>query len=447
MFEKKVYDKIKELAKELLPDCLVFIQKLMQTPSISGNERAVSDLINAELNKLGYDKVWKDKYGNLIGQIHGEPGGPTIMYNSHMDHVDPGNLDNWEGYDPYGGLIDVCLVDNADRSAQEEAECIHGRGASDVKSGHGFQIYAGAILLKLREMGIKFKGTFLYVGAVQEETGQNAGTRFMLDNAFSNHDPELEFDAMVSSEATSLGLYLGHRGRVEYLITVYGRTSHGSKPQAGINAVYKAMPVIEKIQHEVIPNLPTDPDGEVEDASISLNIIECKPGALSIVPDQCLLYLDRRTMIGETAESAMADLQKVLDDIAAQDPDFKAKIEVKTAEDVSYTGEIMSGYKISEPWKTPKDHPFTQACAAALEAVQLIVSYGYWSFATDGGVTAGKYRKPTIGFSGMQEQYAHTPFDKCRTDYIERSIAGNAAIFLKASEMNKEDFTKLSFER
>jgi hypothetical protein len=45
----------------------------------------------------------------------------------------------------------------------------------------------------------------------------------------------------------------------------------------------------------------------------------------------------------------------------------------------------------------------------------------------------------------MQEQYAHTPIDKCRTDYIELAIAGNASIFLKSSEMDKEEFKKLEF--
>jgi hypothetical protein len=45
----------------------------------------------------------------------------------------------------------------------------------------------------------------------------------------------------------------------------------------------------------------------------------------------------------------------------------------------------------------------------------------------------------------MQEQFAHTPYDKCRTDFIELAIAGNVSIFLKASEMKKEDFKKLEF--
>lgn len=443
MYSKETYELINELAKEMMPDCMKFIQKLIQTPSISGNEYELTKIIVAELEKLGYDEIFRDKYGNIIGIIKGEEDGPTIMYNSHMDHVEPGDPNNWEGYDPYGGEIDVCECDNMDCSAKEMVECIHGRGASDVKSGHGFQIYAGGVLLKLRERGIKIKGNFMYTGVVHEESGQNGGTRRMVAETFP--EKGWDFDAMVSSEATSLSLYLGHRGRIEYLITTYGRTSHGSCPQKGINAIYKAMPVIDKIKNEVIPNLPKDPDGEVEDASISLNIIECSPGALSIVPDQCFLSFDRRTMIGETEESAMQILQKVIDECAAEDPEFKATVEVKPDIDVCYTDEVMNGYKFTEAWKIKKDHPFTQACAAALENVGQPVKYGYWSFATDAAVTAGQHRKPTIGYSGMQEQFAHTPFDKCRTDYIEKAMAGNAAIFLTASEMKKEDFKKLDF--
>ena len=150
-------------------------------------------------------------------------------------------------------------------------------------------------------------------------------------------------------------------------------------------------------------------------------------------------------MIGETEESAMKILQKVLDDVAAEDPEFRAKIEVKPCIDKCYTGEVMEGYKYTEAWKIKKDHPFTKACAAALENVGQPVKYGYWSFATDAAVTAGHYRKPTIGYSGMQEQFAHTPYDKARTDFIEKAMAGNAAIFLTAGQMKKEDFKALDF--
>lgn len=443
LFGKEVYAKVNELAKEYRPEAVKFIQKLVQTPSTSGEEFALTELLIKEMKKLGYDEVFRDAQGNIVGMIHGEPGGPTIMYNSHMDHVLPGNPDNWEGYDPYGGLIDICKVDDRDRTKQEEVECIHGRGASDVKSGHGFQIYAGAILLKLREMGYKIRGTFMYTGVVQEEPAEMVGMSYLIDNTFK--EKRLDYDAMVSSEATSLSLYLGHRGRTEYLITTYGRTSHGSRPHYGINAIYKAIPVIQAIQNELIPSLKSDPEGDLEDASLSLNIISCSPGALSIVPDQCFLSMDRRTLPGETAESALGELKAIINKVSETDPQFKADVVVKNAVEKSYTGMEFKVAKDMAPWKTPKDHPFTKACAAALEEVGQEVSYGYWSFGTDGSKTAGIDRKPTIGYSAMQEQFAHTPFDKCRLDFIELAIAGNAAIFLKGSEMDKGDFKKLEF--
>ncbi len=90
------------MSKELYDDMIAFSQKLIQTPSISGNEKGVADLDLAEMEKLGYDEVFRDDMGNVVGIVKGTEPGPTIMYNSHMDHVDPGDPANWEGYDPYG---------------------------------------------------------------------------------------------------------------------------------------------------------------------------------------------------------------------------------------------------------------------------------------------------------------------------------------------------------
>ena len=61
---------------------------------------------------------------------------------------------------------------------------------------------------------------------------------------------------------------------------------------------------------------------------------------------------------------------------------------------------------------------------------------------------SGELRIPTIGYSAMQEQYAHTPFDKCRIDFIEKAMAGNAAIFMKASQLPREKLEKTwTFDR
>jgi putative selenium metabolism hydrolase len=357
-----------------------------------------------------------------------------------MDHVSPGDVANWQGYDPYGGLIDVCPVDTQDKTP-DVAECIHGRAASDVKGGEAVQIYAGGLLAKLRDKGYPVKGTFMFTGVVQEEPAEMVGMLHLVDKTFPARG--LSYDAMVSSEATSLKLYCGHRGRVEMLITVYGRTSHGSAPWLGINAIYKAIPLITRIKDELYPSLPTDP--ELGQASVSLNIIECSPGALSIVPDRCLLSLDRRTLPGETAATALAQIQEIIDDLAAQDPEFKADVVVKSAVETSYTGLAYEVAKDMSPWKISLDHGFTKAAAAALEAVGQNVKYGYWDFGTDASKTCGIDRKPTIGYSPMQEQYAHTPYDKCRTDFMRTALTGNAAIYLNAVAQGPEAFAKVEW--
>lgn len=431
---------IKEIAKDLYSDLVAFGQKLVQTPSISGTEEALADLNLAEMKKLGYDEVFRDTHGNVIGLVKGTEPGPTIMFNSHMDHVSPGDAANWEGYDPYGGLIDVCKVDTQDKS-MDEVECIHGRGASDVKCGEAVQIYAGGLLVKLREKGYPIKGTFMFTGVVQEEPAEMVGMLHLVDKTLV--EKGLSYDAMVSSEATSLKLYCGHRGRVEMLITVYGRTSHGSAPWLGINAIYKAIPLITKIKEELYPSLPKDED--LGQASVSLNIIECSPGALSIVPDKCMLSLDRRTLPGETAASAMAQIQKIIDDLASEDPEFKADVIVKTAVETSYTGIAYKAEKVMNPWKMSTEHAFVKAASAALEGVGQTVKYGHWDFGTDASKTCGIDRKPTIGYSPMQEQYAHTPYDKCRTDFMKTALVGNVAIFLNAAAQGPETFEKVEW--
>lgn len=429
-----IYERTKEIAVGMEEDLIDFTQRLIQTKSISGFEDKVAKVYIEEMEKLGYDEVFQDKAGNVVGIIRGELDGPTIMYNAHLDHVSEGDINNWEGYDPYGGEVDICEVDNRDKSAVEKTKCIHGRAASDTKGGGACQVYSGAILLKLRQEGYKFAGNYMFTGVVHEETSECAGMLYLVDNTFPERG--LDYDALVSCEATSLNLYLGHRGRTEYLITTYGRTSHGSAPWLGINAVYKAIPLITKLKDELYPSLKTD--SELGQASISLNIIECSPGALSIVPDKCMLSIDRRTVPGETTAEVIAQFQKCIDEVTATDPEFKASVKIKDAVEKTYTGLEMPLVKDVLPWKQPVDHPFTLACQEGLDTLGYSYKRDYWIFATDMSLNCGRDHKPCIGYSPMQEQYAHTPYDKVRVDYMMEALSGNVGIFLAAGERGLE---------
>ena len=91
--------------ESLLAACVDFAQRLIQTPSMPGEEGEIARLIAAELERLAFDRVWLDGAGNVCGRIAGrEPGLPALVLNSHIDHVDPGDPALWP-VPPYSGEI------------------------------------------------------------------------------------------------------------------------------------------------------------------------------------------------------------------------------------------------------------------------------------------------------------------------------------------------------
>ena len=62
-----------------------FLQALVRTKSLSGEEKAVVDLIAGEMERLGYDGAEIDAYGNVVGIIEGNHPGPTLLMDGHVD--------------------------------------------------------------------------------------------------------------------------------------------------------------------------------------------------------------------------------------------------------------------------------------------------------------------------------------------------------------------------
>lgn len=431
-----MYEELKRLSNDLKADMIRFCQDLISTPALPGKEKEISELYLNEMIKLGYDDVFRDEWGNVIGIIKGNASGPTIMYNGHLDHVDPGEVSEWAGYDPYGGEIDENLMFNQDMDKEEMTEVIHGRGAADIKSGAAAQIYSGAALIKLREKGYKLKGNFLISMVVMEETAEMLGMIKLMEDTFPSRG--INIDGVISSEATSLKLILGHRGRVEMKVTISGATSHASAPWLGINAVNKATRFIDEVEKVVKEN--GHRDEYLGKSSIALTIINCTPGALAIVPDRCHITYDRRFVPGETVESCISEIQRVIDRLASEDKTFRASVEVSTVTRVTYTGKEVTLPNQKEAWTIDQEHPFVKACAVALEKVEQPVKYGHWHFGTDLPVICARYNKPAIGYSGMQEYYVHRPIEKVRIDYLEKSIIGYASMFLELSKLSKDVF-------
>ncbi|RLG80850.1 MAG: YgeY family selenium metabolism-linked hydrolase, partial [Thermoprotei archaeon] len=167
-------------------DLIKIVKSLIETPSLSGEEKDIAYLIRDFLNDYGVDKSFIDKYGNVIGIIKGGLN-RTIVFEGHMDHVPPGNISNWK-YDPYKPEI----IENR----------IYGRGAVDMKGAIGSMIYS------IPKVSKKDIPSIYYIFVPYEEISEGVLFKKALEETLN-----LRPDLVVLGEATNLDLYIGQRGR------------------------------------------------------------------------------------------------------------------------------------------------------------------------------------------------------------------------------------------
>ena len=144
------YEQIKKAAESYRADMTRFLRAMISHPSESCEEKEVVACIKAEMEKLGYDAVEVDGLGNVIGWM-GE-GDKIIAFDSHIDTVGIGNINNWEA-DPYQGYEDDAVI--------------FGRGGSDQEGGMAAATYGAKIMKDLGLIPAGYK--IMVVGSVQEE--------------------------------------------------------------------------------------------------------------------------------------------------------------------------------------------------------------------------------------------------------------------------------------
>ena len=239
-----------------------------------------------------------------------------------------------------------------------------------------------------------------------------------LEHLLTHSIPEAE--VVVLGEATNLDVYRGHRGRAEFAIHTSGKAAHASAPERGVNAIYRMAPIAGQIE---TLNERLAVDEFLGKGTVVLSKVECDTPSLNAVPDGCTIYLDRRLTLGESVESATAELEALP---AVQDGD--ATIELLKYEGLAYTGMTLTTDKYFPTWITPEDHPSVVAgVEAAQHALGRTPKVGRWVFSTNGVSSAGKLGIPTIGFGPANEIYAHSVNDQCPVDHLWTAAAWYAA--------------------
>jgi putative selenium metabolism hydrolase len=392
-------------------DVISFTQELIRIPSLTGEEGEVAQLILEKLGEISVDEAFIDGIGNVVGVLKGDSNGPNIMLNGHLDIVPAGRVENWHGYDPFGGEID-------------KDGNIHGRGAADIKGGVSVQLFTMKLLKSLVDRGINLPGNVIFSQVVHEESAEMLGMEYL----FRETLPEkgINIDVVLLCEPTGLKVILGQRGKVELVITTSGRTAHSSVPHKGVNALQKMLPVLDRIFNEMGTNLQKHPD--LGQGSVTVTNLICRPGAQSMTPDECEISVDYRYLPGQSLENIIADFNQMFKEIRLDDPAFEAEIHVRTFLERSYTGYQKEVQRHHPLWIIERNHVFVQKTLQALQRVSQDPEVGYWEFGTDGGMSAGILGIPTIGYSGAEECYAHTSEEQVNIDMLMQSLEGYFAI-------------------
>jgi len=314
-------------------DAVRLTQEIVRVPSVVGDEGELSDALTARMERMDYDEVYQQDAlpgrRNVIGVVDSGRPGPTLVLTGHID-TKPVCV-GWDE-DPYSGKI-------ADGR-------LHGHAVMDMKAGIGGIVAAGDALARCRD---RWSGKVLVAGVVDHMGDQIGAIRF-----FEEH----EADLCILAELTDLDIYLGHRGRLYWDITAYGRSAHTCRRHDAVNAVARMAPLIEEI--ETLRLMPEVPDWVAELVGPELYTAVGRvygglpPGGPSMIPDECTIRVDSRPHPGMGEEPVRTALQERIDVVAARFPDTRYEMVLADRKD-SYLIE--------------RDHPLVEAVDAACHEV------------------------------------------------------------------------------
>lgn len=351
---------------------ILFTRSLIRTPSVSGDEHDVVDVILGGMHAAGFDAFWRDDAGSAAGMVLGAEPGPTLLLCGHCDTVGIAAGVEWR-HDPFGGEI--------------EDGFIYGRGAADMKGALAAMIHAVAGLDRSR-----LKGRVVIAATVMEENLEGAALKVIMD--------AIRPDGVVIGEATGLDLNRGGRGRAEIHLETVGQPAHSSNPEVGRNAVLDMLPVVA-----AAAALPVRSDPLLGPAICALTDIISDPyPGYSVIPSRCRVTCDRRLLVGETPEGVLAGFQRLA---SAAPPGAELRVRIAEGAHRTYTGQMLAGPKFLPAWVFPEEHPFVQAALQGLRAAGLNPAIGAYRFCTDAAYSAGTAGVPTVGFGPGREQDAH----------------------------------------
>ncbi|MHA1630357.1 MAG: YgeY family selenium metabolism-linked hydrolase [Candidatus Heimdallarchaeota archaeon] len=382
-------------------------QELIRIKSLTGQEEAIIQFLKEKMLEMGFEEVFIDEMGNLIGRIGS--GKKILAIDAHVDTVAVGRQRLWK-FNPLGGDVSQGKI--------------YGRGACDQKGGLAAALLAVKFLIT---QGFPKNLTLYFVASICEEDYEGLSWQFILNNKL------FQPKAVLLTEPTDLTIACGQRGRMDIKVGVQGLPSHGSEPDMGINAINLMATIIQELKtlHE---SLPTD---EIFGKStLAVTAIQSASNSLNTTPHHCSIHIDRRLGKKETEEKALNEILSLPGVHKANAKVFVPKSEVKT-----YRNFICQIKHYFPCWLMEEQSLLVSVAKNAFEdAFHKQAKLSYWRFSTNGVATKGGYKIPTIGFGPGKERFAHTKMEHVAIDDLVAACNFYFAFIQRFAKAKKNDY-------
>jgi acetylornithine deacetylase/succinyl-diaminopimelate desuccinylase family protein len=357
---------------------LRLLADMIRINSIVGNEGELAGFLMDELEALGLAcELHEVAPGrpNVYARLKGNGPGRRLNLNGHTDTVPV--CQGWQT-DPFSPVI--------------KDGRMYGLGANDMKAGIACAL---ATLKAYVESGYPFQGELSFSGVIDEE-GHSLGARAMMGTDLAGCDAILLAEPYAGDG--DMPMPLGITGKVLYDIAVKGRAAHGFRPHLGINAVEQAASIVAALDR-----LDLRPHPDFGQGNYSTLKIEGGYQVYAVVvPDRCRVEINRLLVPGETADTAVADMEAL---VASLDLDAEVDIRLKPPQ--------------YEPFLMGKDEPIVKVFHDVYrEEMGVEPVYTHSAGITDANVF-GEMGLPCLHL-GPARGNVHQPDEYVDLDWLER---------------------------
>jgi succinyl-diaminopimelate desuccinylase len=267
------------LAKFPEPDLASLTARLIDMPSVSGNEAAIAEFVAQELLSCCPPCDLLREGNNVVLRGPFRPERPSIVLAGHLDTVPPAG----------------------NQKSRVREDRIYGLGASDMKSGLAVQI---GLARNVDWIRARANLTFVFYECEEVALERNGLRQLLTKMSWL-----AEADLAVLLEPTDNALELGCLGTLNATVTALGRAAHSARPWLGENAIYMAVPFLARFAS--LDTRPVEVGGVVFQETFQ--ITQAEGGrARNVLPDRFRMNVNYRYAPTRTPAEAVAELRSMI---------------------------------------------------------------------------------------------------------------------------------------